>query len=442
MSGRSSLKQGEYDIKNFIEVAGETGINIVENDGVLAWTGPKGGNIKPNGPLSGKKIACLVATEFSDFEAYYLASYIGEFGGKLDFLLVDWVTWKYTRPNVKSKGVEGMWGVTVDPIPVMAGDKASRSLSLKKAKAEDYDAALIIGGHSGDIMSTEPDVIRFLKTLHEKGGVIGGIGGGIIPLIACGFLEGKRCTGNVQTEFILRKIAEFENCGCVTDGGIITAQDTLQAPELVRALCASLSPGFVEKRKGMLKGKTMLLIAGWDFEDFEIAVPFLELYYRGAEIMIGTFKGSVRSRPPLLGLEVIQGNFGMTIPLQDIPETYYAIKDLKEVKMKEFDALFIPGAFCPWNMIDAGYPIEFLKRADERGKIISYMCHGPWAVAAAGIIQGKCLTGWISGNDAVRAAGGRMVPEWAAAIDGNHVSGKTPQEMPELLDAITLTLLR
>ena len=117
---------------SFINVAKETGVDIIHEDGAIIWTGPKGGNIKPAGPLSGKTVACLVASEFSDFQAYYVASYIGEFGGKLDFILVDQVTWKFTRPNIKAKGVQGMWGLSIDPIPVMGGDKASRSKTIRK----------------------------------------------------------------------------------------------------------------------------------------------------------------------------------------------------------------------------------------------------------------------------------------------------------------------
>lgn len=431
----------ESTMDDFLTVAKKTGIEIIDDDGVIAWTGKYGGNIKPNGPLTRKKVACIAATEFSDFEAYYVASYIGEFGGYLDFLLVDWVTWKYTRPNIKTKGVVGMWGVTVDPIPVMAGNKACNSRSLRDAKAEDYDAVIILGGHAGDMMSTEPDVLDFLKTANKNGAVVGAIGGGIIPLIAADLMNGRKCTGNVQVEFVLEKIGIVENSSCVVDEKIVTARETINVPEFIRAVCRELDPSFKDEKKGILKGKKMLLIAGWDFEDFEIAVPFLELYYRGAEIVIGTFQGSVKSKPPLLGLDVIQGNFGMSIPLQDIDETFYTIKDLNDIKLNEFDALFIPGAFCPWNMIAVGTPIQFLKLADERKKIISFMCHGPWAVAAAGIIQGKRMTGWISGNDAVRVMGGKMVSEWAAAIDQNLVSGKTPQEIPEMLDAITYALL-
>ena len=163
---------------SFIKVAKETGIDIIEEGSAVIWTGPKGGNIKPVGPLAGKKVACLVASEFSDFQAYYVASYIGEFGGKLEFLMVDQVTWKFTRPNIRSKGVQGMWGLSIDPIPVMGGDKASRSKTIAKADPGDYDAVVIIGGHSGDIMSTEQNVLDFINNAYSNGAFIGGIGGG------------------------------------------------------------------------------------------------------------------------------------------------------------------------------------------------------------------------------------------------------------------------
>jgi putative intracellular protease/amidase len=427
---------------SFINTAKETGIEIIDEDGAIIWTGPKGGNSKPVGPLAGKTVACIVASEFSDFQAYYIASYIGEFGGKLEFIMVDQVTWKFTRPNVKKKGVQGMWGLSIDPIPVMGGNKASRNKTIGNANPKEYDALVIIGGHSGDIMSTERNVLDFINAAYSSGAVIGGIGGGIIPIIAAGIIKGKECTGNVQVSFILKKIAKYKDSQCVIDDRIITARDTLDTPSFIYMLCRYFDPGFVDKRKGALAGNTMLLICGWDFEDFEIAVPVMEFIHRGAKIIIGTFTGEMRARPPLLGLEVVQGNFGMSVPLQEIPESHYSIRKLAEIGMDEFDGLLIPGAFCPWNMIEAEIPLEFLKRADAAGKILSYMCHGPIAVSAADLVQGKKITGWLACKDAVTSMGGEFNADWAVALDGNHVSGRTTPELPEFLDAITAALLR
>ena len=138
-----------------LDIVRQTGIDIVQDGDSIFWQGEYGGQTKPQGPLAGKKVACLVGSEFSDFQAYYLASYIGEFGGSLEFLCVDWVTYKFTRPNIKTKGVVGMWGLTLDPIPVMGPSKHTCK-NLKDADAKDYAAVVILGGHSGDVEADGP----------------------------------------------------------------------------------------------------------------------------------------------------------------------------------------------------------------------------------------------------------------------------------------------
>ena len=73
--------------------------------------------------------------------------------------------------------------------------------NIGNADPKDYDAVVIIGGHSGDIMSTEQKVLDFINSAYNNGAVIGGIGGGIIPIIAAGIIKGKDCTGNEQVSF-------------------------------------------------------------------------------------------------------------------------------------------------------------------------------------------------------------------------------------------------
>ena len=428
-------------VEAYIEEIKRRGL-IVEGEGrSMVFKGPAGGCTKKTGPLAGKRIGCLVASEFSDFQAYYIAAYIGEFGGKLDFILVDEMTWHWTRPNNTKKGVQGMWGLSVDPIPVGGGEKADTAIKADDARASDYDALIILGGPSGDIMSTVDSVKNLLKDVYDNGGLVGGIGGGIIPLLTIGLTDGVKCTGNEQVDFILRNTADFTDAPCEIDQRVLTAKNTIDTPEFVSSLCRYFDPEWKDTRKGMLAGKTMMLIAGWDFEDFEIAVPFLEFYHRGAAMMIGTFTGCIRNRPALLGLDVVQGNFGMTIPLQEVPDELYTIKDLKDISQKEIDGLMIPGAFCPWNMIEAKYPLQFLRDADRAENMVAFMCHGPIAVAASGIAKGRKSTGWISCKPSFDAVGGNYSNEWFSTIDGHLVSGKTTPELPEFIDAMTLGLL-
>lgn len=422
--------------QSFLDIARETGVTIERKGDATIWNGPVSGKMKLNGPLAGKTIGVLVASEFSDFQAHYMTSYASEFGGKVEFLLVDWVTWKFTRPNVSTKGVQGMWGYDVRK---QSARRTAKPLS--KANPRKYDALVIIGGHSADVMMTEDKVIDFIKAVSDRNGIVGAIGGGSIPLITAGIMNGKRSTGNRVVSFMLEKIGSFMDVPVVRDGRVITARNTVDAPLFVRELCKAFDPDFVPKREGILAGKKVLIIAGEDFEDVELAVPVMEFIYRGADVTLATFPPPMRSRPPMLGLDVVQGNFGMSVPLQEIPLDYYQIEKLSDVRMEDFDAVLIPGAFCPWNMVAAGEPIEFLKKAHDAGKIIAAICHGPIAVAAADLVKGKKITGVSSCKDAVRIMGGTYNNDWAAAIDGQIVTARTPPEVPEFLDAITEALL-
>lgn len=424
-----------------LDAARSTGIDIVNENGVLVWKGPYGGNNKPKGPLAGKRIGVIAASEFSDFQAYYLVSYIGEFGGVCEFLLVDWVTWKMVRPNIKDKGVRGMWDLSLDPIPVMGGNKAAFFKGLKGAKAEDYDALIILGGHSADVMITESVVIDFVKAAAKNGAVLGGIAAGVMPLITAGLMAGKRCTGDRSVDYMLRRIARFEASPVVVDGKIVTARSTVDTPAFLRAICGVFTPGYADPWKGCLRGKRTMFLVGEDFEDIELVVPVMEFIHRGAEIIIGKFKPEFKSRPALLGLDVIGGNFGVSIPFQEIPESYYSIRDLQEIKMNDFDVVIITGAFNPWNVVMTGTS-DWLPEPYAAGKILAAICHGAIPLAAADLVQGKKLTGWTASKDSVEIMGGEFHSrEWAAAIDGRIVTGRTPPEIPEFLDAISYSLL-
>ena len=91
--------------------------------------------------------------------------------------------------------------------------------------------------------------------------------------------------------------------------------------------------------------------------------------------------------------------------------------------------------------MEAQTPLESLKSAQRAGKILSYLCHGPIPVAAAGLIEGIKVAGWQASKDSVEIMGGTYNESWAAVIDGQHVSGRTPPEIPEFVDAVTVRLL-
>jgi protease I len=324
----------------------------------------------------------------------------------------------------------------------MGANARHRWQYMGKADPNDYDALVIMGGHSGDVMVADSKVIEFIKAVHKNGAVIGSIGEGSIPLIRAGILNGKTVTGNRVISFMLKKIATFKDIPVARDGRIITAKDTVDTAAFVRQLCSVFDAGFVEKRKDILAGKKILIIAGEDFEDIELAVPVMEYIYRGAQVSLATFPAPIRSRPPLIGLDVVMGNYGLSVPLQEIPENYYKIVKLSEVRVEDYDVFQIPGAFCPWNMVAADEPVQLLKRAYKAGKIIAAICHGPIPVAAADLVKDKKTTGWLACKDALEIMGAVYNWDWSAVVDGQIVTGRVPDDVPEFIDAVTVALLK
>ncbi len=415
------------------------GITVTAESGRVEWTGEATGTKKPAGPLTGRRCALLVAPEFSDFQAYYLVEYLSEYGADVEFVAATGSFWKYTRPTDPTKGVQGMWGMSLNPIPVL-GDSRSSYVELAEAKPGDYDVVVTLGGHSADILTTTPQALDFLERADGAGATLAAIGEGTLPLVFQDLIRGRRCTGNRVVSYLLERVGAFEDAPVVRDDQLLTARNTEDAPAFVRELCRSFHGSFDDGYQGALAGRRITVVAGEDFEDIELVVPVLELLYRGAELTLATFPPPKRARPPMLGVEAVMGNFGVSVPLQDIPDSRYTIRELVGIAPDELDLVMIPGAFCPWNMVEAGTPVEWLGKVSAAGKLVAAICHGAVPLSAADLVSGKQIAGVGACRDHVRIMGGTFRPEASAIVDGRIVTGRVPPDVPEFLDAITWAL--
>lgn len=101
----------------------------------------------------------------------------------------------------------------------------------------------------------------------------------------------------------------------------------------------------------------------------------------GADIIIGRFEPQYKARP-MHDSSFAQGNFGTTIPLQEISSE----------KMCEFDVVVVVGAVNPWNIV-ASDKTKWLQLANLAGKQIAAICHGPISLAAADLVKGMQVIG-------------------------------------------------
>ena len=101
----------------------------------------------------------------------------------------------------------------------------------------------------------------------------------------------------------------------------------------------------------------------------------------------------------------------------------------KEADPSEFDGVYIPGGYSPDGMRKHEATIDFVKKVHENGKPIAAVCHGPWVVADAGLLNGiKATSTPTIKNDLINA--GAKWEDREVVIDNKVITGRSPEDLP------------
>lgn len=120
---------------------------------------------------------------------------------------------------------------------------------------------------------------------------------------------------------------------------------------------------------------------------------------------------------------------------------YPVVSDLSsaEVGADDFDAVVIPGGQSPERMRRNAATLDFVRGMDAQGKIVAAICHAGWVLASAGIAKGRRLTSVPFIKDDVVHAGADWVNE-PVVIDGNLITSRNPDDLPQFASAIVRAL--
>ncbi|MGZ6800479.1 MAG: type 1 glutamine amidotransferase domain-containing protein [Mycobacteriaceae bacterium] len=109
---------------------------------------------------------------------------------------------------------------------------------------------------------------------------------------------------------------------------------------------------------------------------------------------------------------------------------------ITDVSADDYDALLMPGGTVnPDKLRMNADAVGFVKAFADTGKPIGVICHGPWTLAEADVIQGVRLTSWPSIRTDLRRAGADVVDE-EVVIDRQFVSSRSPNDLPAFCGAI------
>lgn len=120
----------------------------------------------------------------------------------------------------------------------------------------------------------------------------------------------------------------------------------------------------------------------------------------------------------------------------DKSESYEVDATLDEVEPTDFDALVIPGGALNADFLRIEPRAQmFVQQTDEAGKPIAVICHGPWLLVSAGLVEGRRLTSFHTIADDITNARGEWINK-AVVIDDNWVSSRNPDDIPQFNEAM------
>jgi deglycase len=163
-----------------------------------------------------------------------------------------------------------------------------------------------------------------------------------------------------------------------------------------------------------LTEKRIAILATDGFEQSELEEPMKALQEAGATVsIVSPKKGKIQ------GMRHAEKGDQFDV---DIP--------LRNALQGDFDALVLPGGLMnPDELRSTPEAVEWVRQFGRSGKPIGAICHGPWLLIEAGLVDNLRLTSWPAIQTDVKNAGGIWVDE-EVVVDNGIVTSRKPADIP------------
>ena len=114
----------------------------------------------------------------------------------------------------------------------------------------------------------------------------------------------------------------------------------------------------------------------------------------------------------------------------DKGDTFKADKTAEEAQVADYDGLVLPGGVAnPDQLRTDENVVGFIRDFAATGKPIGVICHGPWTLIEAGVVDGRKITSWPSLHTDLINAGANWVDQ-EVVVDAGLVSSRKPDDLP------------
>ena len=120
----------------------------------------------------------------------------------------------------------------------------------------------------------------------------------------------------------------------------------------------------------------------------------------------------------------------------DKKSTQKVDKTVGEADLDDYAGLVLPGGVSnPDNLRMHEDAVEFVREFVASGKPVAAICHAPWTLIEAEVVDGKRLASWPSLQTDIRNAGGEWVDD-RVVTDGNLITSRNPDDLPAFTNAL------
>lgn len=160
----------------------------------------------------------------------------------------------------------------------------------------------------------------------------------------------------------------------------------------------------------VLDTKHIAILATDGFEDSELEKPLEAVQSAGATVTVISEETGV-----------FTGKNGTSIT---------ADMAVEDALVDQFDGLILPGGVeNPDRLRTNEVAVDFIRDFFEAGKPVAAICHAPWLLIEADVVEGRTLTSWPSLKTDLINAGADWVDE-DVVVDEGLVTSRKPDDLP------------
>ena len=164
---------------------------------------------------------------------------------------------------------------------------------------------------------------------------------------------------------------------------------------------------------GALTGKKVAILATDGFEQVELTEPMEKVKAAGADVDIVSLESGE-----------IQG-----MNHDEKGDMFTVDKTVNDVSAEDYNGLILPGGVLnPDTLRTDDKAVQFVRDFFVQHKPVSAICHGPWMLVEADVLEGRTVTSFPSIKTDILNAGGNWVDE-EVVVDQGLTTSRTPDDM-------------